>query len=251
MVATSLYSSHKQESAQKRAIQAQEEEAARARQYALEAEKRYAEQEAERVRKAENTARALQEEANQRQLEAEQRALETYQATAYPSSEAVSAMQSSGQAQLAQAKAGSYQQMAADLASRGIGPGSGIMAGGASDIETGYLQSLSSMAKQLQQFAATPQYSPPSNIFGQATPTITPSAEQPTPYIAPSYGAVNYSPVYSSSLTDLLSSAGGMYLASQLIGGSGGYTSSWSPGMTEYMNFMELQPGSVPYATNW
>ena len=83
-----------------------------------------------------------------------------------PDPAALQAMATQSRGQLGQARLGSYQNLAANLAARGFGSGSGLAAQGAQDIERGYLQSLGQSATELTKFGLTPQFAPPGGAFG-------------------------------------------------------------------------------------
>ena len=83
-----------------------------------------------------------------------------------PDPGALEAAATQSRGQLAQARLGSYQNLASNLAARGFGAGSGLAAGGAQDIERGYLQSLGQMGTELTKFGLTSQFAPPGGAFG-------------------------------------------------------------------------------------
>ena len=124
---------------------------------------------------------------------------EFWKQNAYPSGEAVTGMREQGQANLATHKAGAYQQMASNLASRGIGPGSGVMQGESEGIEKGYLEALGGFNTELTKFQHTPQFAP----GGHISPT-------------------NMGSTYQGGEFDMLNTAMGMMMAQQMFGGWGG-----------------------------
>lgn len=92
-----------------------------------------------------------------------------WQRSAYPSTTAVEATGTQQRGQLGQARLQAYQNLASNLAARGFGPGSGLMAERAGDIERGYLQSLGEMATELTKFKHTPMFGLPSAAYPQVT----------------------------------------------------------------------------------
>jgi len=91
-----------------------------------------------------------------------------------PNPAALEAAATQNRGQLAQARLGSYQNLASNLASRGFGAGSGIGYGAAQNIEQGYLQGLGQSSTELTKFGLTPQFAPPSGVY--ASPGVTPTA---------------------------------------------------------------------------
>ncbi len=90
-----------------------------------------------------------------------------WQQTAFPRPEAVSAAATENRGQLGQARLGSYQNLANQLAARGFGSGSGLMARGGADIERGYGQAYGNMLTGLTKFANTPTSALPSQGYYQ------------------------------------------------------------------------------------
>jgi len=91
-----------------------------------------------------------------------------YNKYSLPSATAVGAQAKENRGQLAQARLGSYNNLIGNLAGRGFGSGSGLGIEGASNIESGYLQSLGKMTTDLLKFRNTRQFAPHGNMF--ATP---------------------------------------------------------------------------------
>ena len=83
-----------------------------------------------------------------------------------PDPAALAAAGTQNRGQLAQARLGSYQNLASNLAARGFGSGSGLATQGAQNIERGYLQNLGQQATELTKFGLTPQFAPPGGAFG-------------------------------------------------------------------------------------
>jgi len=84
----------------------------------------------------------------------------TYNAMRFPEPTAVAAQATQNRGALGQARTSSYQNLANNLAARGFGPGSGLMARGGRAIEGDYLKSLGNMATELTKFQNTPLYAP-------------------------------------------------------------------------------------------
>ena len=101
--------------------------------------------------------------------EAARQNLQTWQQTAYPSAQAVKAAEQSAKGQLGQARSASYRNLAEQMAARGFGPGSGLMAREAGQIESGYMQSLADVLSDITKFANTPQWAVPSSAYKTAT----------------------------------------------------------------------------------
>lgn len=156
---------------------------------------------------ARNEARAAEERALQRQLEAEERARQTWEETAFPSKGVVAGMKKEGKANLARVKLGSYEQMASNLASRGMGPGSGLMVGGSEELEKGYMQAMGSLTTELDKWGESPMWQMPGGGYGGYSP-----------YIAPTY---------TSGGGSALDTAFGMYMAKMMMGGYGGGGEGW------------------------
>jgi len=87
-----------------------------------------------------------------------------------PSSEAVSAAATENRGALAQGRLGAYSNLMSNLAARGFGSGSGLMARGAGNIERGYLQGLGESTQKLTQWANTPMFGPPSAAYAKSVP---------------------------------------------------------------------------------
>ena len=83
-----------------------------------------------------------------------------------PDPAALAAAGTQNRGQLAQARLGSYKNLASNLAARGFGSGSGLATQGAQNIERGYLQNLGQQATELTKFGLTPQFDPPGGAFG-------------------------------------------------------------------------------------
>ena len=97
--------------------------------------------------------------------QAQQGSLNTWQQNAYPKPEVVNAAATKNRGQLGQARLGAYQNLASNMAARGFGSGSGIMAGGAQGIEKGYLQGLGKQATDMTKFANTPMFGMPQSAY--------------------------------------------------------------------------------------
>ena len=95
----------------------------------------------------------------------QERAMQQWEEKAYPSAEAIGAERKSGMETLGRAKGSAYENLAANLSSRGFGPGSGLMAKGGGGIEKGYLQGISDLQTGLTKFANTPRFAPPQTAF--------------------------------------------------------------------------------------
>jgi len=90
-----------------------------------------------------------------------------WQQTAFPNQAAMSAAATENRGQLGQARLGSYQNLANQLAARGFGSGSGLMARGGADIERGYGQAYGNMLTGLTKFANTPTSGLPAMAYNQ------------------------------------------------------------------------------------
>ena len=90
-----------------------------------------------------------------------------WQQTAFPRPEAMAAAATENRGQLGQARLGSYQNLANQLAARGFGSGSGLMARGGADIERGYGQAYGNMLTGLTKFANTPTSGLPGQAYNQ------------------------------------------------------------------------------------
>jgi len=90
-----------------------------------------------------------------------------WQQTAFPNQAAMTAAATENRGQLGQARLGSYQNLANQLAARGFGSGSGLMARGGSDIERGYGQAYGNMLTGLTKFANTPTSGLPAQAYAQ------------------------------------------------------------------------------------
>lgn len=82
-----------------------------------------------------------------------------------PNEAAVEASATQNRGALAQSRLGAYQSLANQMASRGFGSGSGIMAKGAGDIESSYLKALGNQQTELTKFANTPMFGAPSSAY--------------------------------------------------------------------------------------
>jgi hypothetical protein len=98
---------------------------------------------------------------NQSLLNASQQNQQTWQQNAYPQAGAVNAMNKQLRGSLGEARLQSTQNMANQLAARGIGAGSGMMGQRQGDIEQAYLKGLGSGITDIQKFANTAQYPMP------------------------------------------------------------------------------------------
>ncbi len=108
---------------------------------------------------------------NQNLLNAANQNQKTWQQNAYPQAGAVNAMNTQLRGNLGQARLQSTQNMSNQLAARGIGAGSGYMAQRQGDIESAYLKGLGSGLTDIQKFANTAQFAPPSSSY--YTPTAS------------------------------------------------------------------------------
>jgi len=90
-----------------------------------------------------------------------------WQQTAFPRPEAISAAATENRGQLGQARLGSYQNLANQLAARGFGSGSGLGYRGGADIERGYGQAYGNMLTGLTKFANTPTSGLPAQAYYQ------------------------------------------------------------------------------------
>ena len=98
---------------------------------------------------------------------AQRQNLALWQQTAFPRPEAISAAATENRGQLGQARLGSYQNLANQLAARGFGSGSGLGYRGAADIERGYGQAYGDMLTGLTKFANTPTSGLPAMAYNQ------------------------------------------------------------------------------------
>jgi len=131
----------------------------------------------------------------------------TWQQSAFPSGEAVNAMNQTLRGNLGQARVGAYQNLGNEMASRGFGPGSGIMAKGAGQIEGNYMKSLADALSGITQFANTPQFGMPGAAYQQPATT------------APTTGAIGGA---VSQAGGLLDTAYGYRLMSEMLAKLGG-----------------------------
>lgn len=108
---------------------------------------------------------------NQQQNEAMKKAAQQnqalWQSTAFPNQAAVDASAIQNRGALGQARLGSYQNLANQLAARGFGSGSGLGVKGASNIESGYLQGMGKMLTDLTKFQNTPSSGLPQGAYYQ------------------------------------------------------------------------------------
>ena len=95
----------------------------------------------------------------------QKKAMQQWQSTAYPNKASVDAAAVQNRGQLGQARLGSYQNLASNMAARGFGSGSGLIAEGAGGIEKGWLQALGRSGTELNKFANTPMWGPPSGAY--------------------------------------------------------------------------------------
>jgi len=103
---------------------------------------------------------------------AQKNAMKQYDQLSLPNESAVNAQATQNRGELAQARLGAYQNMGS-IATWGFGPGSGLMEGGAREIESGYLKSLGDMATDLTKFSNTRQFAPPGQAYASATPGMS------------------------------------------------------------------------------
>jgi len=101
---------------------------------------------------------------------------QTWQQNAYPQQAYLDAQAAQNRGELAQARLGSYQNLASNLATRGWGPGSGLMRGGAQTIESNYLKGLGKQASDITKLGATPMFGMPSQAYQQPVAGGTQSA---------------------------------------------------------------------------
>ena len=99
------------------------------------------------------------------------RAEEQWKENAYPNEAAVNAAATENRGALGQARSGSYQNLASNLAARGFGSGSGIGIGGGANIEKSYLQGIGKMQTDLTRFRNTPQFGMPQAAYPTQSPT--------------------------------------------------------------------------------
>lgn len=97
--------------------------------------------------------------------QAQQGSLNTWQQNAYPQPAAVNAAATENRGALGQARLGAYQNLASNMAARGFGSGSGIMAGGGQGIEKGYLQALGKQQTDMTKLANTPMFGMPQSAY--------------------------------------------------------------------------------------
>lgn len=116
-----------------------------------------------------------------------------WQATAFPSA----AEKEAATGKLGQARQASYQSMASELASRGMGPGSGVGAQRARGIETGYGKAYAHLMSEM----GKPRWPMPG---------------------MPHYGGPGVGGAAVGAGTEALNEAMGYYWASQMYGGGGG-----------------------------
>jgi len=90
---------------------------------------------------------------------------QTWQQNAFPNSALVNAQSTQNRGEIGQARLGAYQNLASNLASRGWGSGSGLMAQGGRGIESGYLQSLGKNATEMTKLKNTPMFGMPSAAY--------------------------------------------------------------------------------------
>jgi len=132
----------------------------------------------------------------------QKKAMQQWQATAYPNKAALEASAVQNRGQLGQARLGSYQNLASNMAARGFGSGSGLMAGEAGNIERGYLGAMGKQASDLTRFANTPMWGPPSGA-----------------YSSPMSGAMSAGIGQGGGLLDQYL---GYYMINNMFGGGGG-----------------------------
>ncbi len=169
-------------------------------------------------------ASALQAKSAQKaQKKATEQSQQFWQQNAFPAPAAVNAAATENRGALGQARLGSYQNLASNLASRGFGSGSGLMAERAGEIESGYLQALGKQGTQMTQFANTPMFGPPSSA-----------------YSTPVSGGVSAGLGKGS---DLMDTALGFYMMKNLIGGG----KTGQTGQTGAVDPYEGVAGMNPY----
>jgi len=95
--------------------------------------------------------------------------MQAWRQNAFPSGATVNAMNQTARGNIGQARVGAYQNLGNELAARGFGPGSGIMAKGAGQIEGNYMKTLADSLSSITQFANTPQFGMPQGAFAQPT----------------------------------------------------------------------------------
>jgi len=127
-----------------------------------------------------NQAQKRSNDYNQNLYDASRQNQATWQQSAYPQSGAVNAMTKQLRGNLGEARLQSTQNMANQLAARGIGAGSGLMAGKQGDIESAYLKGLGSGITDIQKFANTAQFAPPSQAYYTPTPQAAGGLEAAT-----------------------------------------------------------------------
>ncbi len=164
------------------------------------------------AKSAEKAQEKAQKKAQAFAREQEETAQARWKENAFPASSAVNAAATENRGALGQARLSSYQNLASNLAARGFGSGSGLMAQGAADIEGGYLQALGRQGTQSTQFAQTPMFGPPTG-----------------------YAPVNTMPVSGGTAaglgkaSDLMDTALGFYMAKQLGGDNQDLTYNYDP----------------------
>ena len=125
-----------------------------------------------------------------------------WQANAYPNKAALDATAAENRGQLGQARSGAYRNLASQMAARGFGSGSGLMAEKAGDIERGYLGAMGKQASDLTKLANTPMFGPPSGA-----------------YSSPMSGALSSGIGQGGGLLDQYL---GYYMINNMFGGGGG-----------------------------
>ena len=141
----------------------------------------------------------------------EQQKKDIAEAAVYPTREEVSTQEKTYTGKLGQQRLGSYQSLAAELASRGFGAGGGYGEGRAENIEKGYAGGLSDLYRNLISFANTPKY-----VKGVAGQPDYASFVTQSP-VTQSSGAAGI-----SSISDMMSKAAGYMMLSQMLQGGGG-----------------------------
>ena len=130
----------------------------------------------------------------------QKKAMATWQQTAYPSPTAVGAEESNLMAKAAQQRLGATKNIASELAGRGFGSGSGLMAERVMGINQDYLGRISDISTQMAKLrTAGPFWGPPSAAYG-----------------IPTSGALEAGMGKGSSMLD---TAMGFYMMKNLFGG--------------------------------
>ena len=91
----------------------------------------------------------------------EQEARQYWEQKSRPDPRAIQAQRLQSRAGLSSAKGMMYENLAKQLAARGISPGSGLMAGEAGKLEASHLRNLGNLEAELTKTALTPMFAPP------------------------------------------------------------------------------------------